>query len=245
MRVVEILSGVAAGATEPSDGAGVVRRFAACAIACAVAFGLGVDTARAAFAFGTAPKLPTLSTVTLNAKAQTVNTTMTNFSVIDTRGTKSGWNVTVAGQSGTGKSAVFAQYCPKAKCGSDSEGYVAAGKTLVANSLKLNSTGAKFSGGTGSAPTLQCSTACNVDSASAVKIASAATGGAGESTWTTTGFSATSLALAAPTTLKVLPNEEVYRVNILWTPSGCASGRETPTGSRARGRPSRVARSRR
>jgi hypothetical protein len=36
-------------------------------------------------------------------------------------------------------------------------------------------------------------------------------------TWLTTGFSATSLALATPTTLKVLPSEEVYRVNLLWT----------------------------
>jgi hypothetical protein len=55
-----------------------------------------------------------------------------------------------------------------------------------------------------------------VDHASAVKIASAAVN-AGMGTWLTTGFSATSLALATPTTLKVLPSEEVYRVNLLWT----------------------------
>src|ERR1700756_3033606 len=67
--------------------------------------------------FVTAPKLPTLPVVTLNAQAQTVTTTMNSFSVSDTRGTKSGWNVTVNGQSDTGKSAVFAQYCPKTKCG--------------------------------------------------------------------------------------------------------------------------------
>jgi hypothetical protein len=163
------------------------------------------------------PKLPTLTAVSLTGKSQSLNTTMANFSVIDTRGTKSGWNITTAGQSGTGKSAVFAQYCAKAKCGSDAEGYVPSGQKLPANSFTLNSTGAKFTGGTGSAPTLQCSTACHVDTASAVKIASAATGGAGESTWTTTGFSATSLALAVPTTLRALLNEEVYRVNILWT----------------------------
>jgi hypothetical protein len=193
------------------------HRVAACAIVFTSAFGLGVPAARAAFEFKTAPALPTLTSVTLNAKVQTVNTTMTNFAVTDTRGTKSGWNITVAGQSGEKKSVVFAQYCPKAKCGAESEGYVAAGQKLAANSLTLNSTGATFKGGTGSAPTLQCSTACNVDSATAVKIASAATGGAGESTWTTTGFSATSLALKAPTTLKALPAEEVYRVNILWT----------------------------
>ncbi len=193
------------------------HRVAACAIVFTSAFGLGVPAARAAFEFKTAPALPTLTSVTLNAKVQTVNTTMTNFAVTDTRGTKSGWNVTVAGQSGEKKSAVFAQYCPKANCGAATEGYIGGGQTLAANSLKLNSTGASFTGGTGSAPTFKCSAGCNVDSASAVKIASAATGGAGESTWTTTGFSATSLALTVPTTLKVLPSEEVYRVNILWT----------------------------
>jgi hypothetical protein len=197
--------------------ASATRRFATCAIALAALFGLDAQPVQAAFEFAGAPAFPTLTAVTLNAKSQTVNTTMTNLSVTDTRGTKSGWNVTVAGQAGEKKSAVFAQYCPKAKCASDPEGYVAGGQKMVANSLKLNSTGAKFAGGAGTAPTLQCSTACNVDSAAAVKIASAATGGAGESTWTTTGFSATSLALSVPTTLKKLASEEVYRVNILWT----------------------------
>jgi hypothetical protein len=167
--------------------------------------------------FGTAPALPAIPAITLNAKSQTPHATMASFSVTDTRGTKSGWNLTVAGQSGEKRSAVFAQYCPKAKCGSDSEGYVAGGKKMAANSLTLNSTGAKFAGGTGSAPTLQCSTACNIDSATAVKIVSAATGGAGESTWTASGFSATSLTLTAPTTLTALLNEEVYRVNVIWT----------------------------
>jgi hypothetical protein len=194
-----------------------VRLPALCLLVCACALNVGAGAADAAFEFGTAPKMPTLSSVTLNGKVQTVNTTMTNFSVIDTRGTKSGWNITVIGQAGVGKSAVFAQYCPKAKCGTDAEGYVAAGQKLAVNSLKLNSTGAKFAGGTGAAPTLQCAASCNVDSAAAVKIASAATGGAGESTWTTSGFSATSLALAVATTLRALANEEVYRVNLLWT----------------------------
>jgi len=195
----------------------MIRAATPCLVALAITLTLCAGTARAAFQFGTAPKLPTLTTVVINAKAQTSNTTMTNFSVTDTRGTLSGWNITVAGQSGTGKSAVFAQYCPKATCGTDNEGYITGGQKLAANSLKLNSTGAKFTGGSGTAPTLQCSTACNLDSAAAVKIASAATGGAGEGTWTTTGFSATSLALAVPTTLRALANEEVYRVNVLWT----------------------------
>jgi hypothetical protein len=183
----------------------------------AIAFAFGADAAYAAFEFSIAPKLPTLTAVTLNGKSQTVNSTMANFAVIDTRGTKSGWNVTAIGQSGTGKSAVFAQYCPKATCGSDPEGYVTGGQKMAASSLTLNSTGAKFTGGTGTAPTLQCASGCKLDSAAAVKVASAATGGAGETTWTTTGFSATSLALAVATTLRALKNEEVYRVNILWT----------------------------
>jgi hypothetical protein len=168
--------------------------------------------------FGTAPTLPGLAVVALNAHSQTTNTTMTNFAVTDTTGEGKGWNVTVQAQSGTGKSAVFEQYCPETGgCGSESFGYISGGKTLPANSLTLNSTGASFTGGTGAAPTLTCSAACNVDSATAVKVSSAATGGAGAGTWTTIGWSATSLALATATTLKTLPSKEIYRLNILWT----------------------------
>jgi len=169
--------------------------------------------------FSTAPAMPTLKEVTLTGGAQTTNTTMTFFGVDDATGSGSGWNTTVAGQSGSEKSAVFAQYCPTATCGSDSKGYVPSGATLPANSLTLTSTGASFSaqsGSTGTAPTLQCSGSCNVDSASAVKIASAAVN-AGMGTWLTTGFSATSLALATPSTLKALSNGELYRANLLWT----------------------------
>jgi hypothetical protein len=170
-------------------------------------------------AFSTTPAMPTLSSVTLKGEAQSTNTTMTNFGISDATGSGAGWNVTVAGQSGTKKSAVFAQYCPKATCGSDTEGYVASGATLPANSLTLNSTGASFTaekGSSGTGPELKCSTACNVDSASAVKIASAAEK-AGMGTFTTSGWSATSLTLSTPSTLKALANEEVYRVNLLWT----------------------------
>jgi len=169
--------------------------------------------------FSTAPAMPTLPEVTLTGGTQTTNATMTNFGVKDATGSGSGWNTTVAGQSGSEKSAVFAQYCPTATCGADTKGYVPSGATLPANSLILNSTGASFaaqSGSTGTAPTLQCSASCNVDSASAVKIASAAVN-AGMGTWLTTGFSGTSLALATPSTLKALSNGEVYRVNLLWT----------------------------
>jgi hypothetical protein len=169
--------------------------------------------------FSTTPAMPTLGAITLSGSAQTTNATMTNFGTADATGSGSGWNTTVAGQTGTGKSAVFKQYCPTATCGADPEGYVTGGATLAANSLTLNSTGATFaaqSGTTGTAPTLQCSSACNVDSAAAVKVASAALG-AGMGTWLTTGFTATSLALATPSTLKALSNGEVYRVNLLWT----------------------------
>jgi hypothetical protein len=169
--------------------------------------------------FLTAPALPTLSSITLNGKAQTTNTTMTPFVVVDATGSGSGWSLAVEGQSGAGKSAVFAQYCPKAKCASDAEGYVPGGQALSADSLTLNSTGAGFVpqlGTTGTAPTLQCSTACLLDHGTAVKVALAARE-AGLGTWLTTGFSATSLALSTPTTLKALPGEEVFRVNEAWT----------------------------
>ena len=192
-------------------------RLLAWTVICCAGAACLTPAAQAAFEFSSAPQLPTLTTVKLNGASQTVDSTMTSFAVIDTRGTKSGWNITAQGQTGTGKSAVFKQYCPKAKCGSESEGYVTGGQTMAANSLKLNSTGASLKGGTGSAPTFQCSAGCNLDSATAVKIVSAATGGAGEGTWTTSGFSTSSLALTVPTTLRALENEEVYRVNILWT----------------------------
>jgi hypothetical protein len=169
--------------------------------------------------FSTTPAFPTLGTVTLTGGTQTTNATMTNFGIADATGSGSGWNATVAGQAGAGKSVVFKQYCPTATCGADPEGYVTGGATLAANSLTLNSTGASFaaqSGSTGTAPTLQCAGVCNVDSGSAVKIASAAVS-AGMGTWLTTGFTATSLALSTASTLKALSNGEVYRVNLLWT----------------------------
>jgi WxL domain surface cell wall-binding len=177
------------------------------------------STSAGSLTFATAPAMPTLTSVTVNGSAQTTNTQMTNYTVQDATGTGNGWNVTVAGLGGAGNSAVFKQYCPTTTCGSDSQGYVAGGQTLPANSLTLSSTGASFSaqnGSTGSAPTLQCSSACNVDSASATKVASAAAS-AGMGTWATTGFGANSLALATPSTLIALSNGEVYRVNLVLT----------------------------
>src|SRR6478735_9076028 len=72
--------------------------------------------------FSTTPAMPTLGSITLNGAAQTTNSTMTNFGIADATGSGSGWNTTVAGQAGIGKSAVFKQYCPTATCGSDPEG---------------------------------------------------------------------------------------------------------------------------
>jgi hypothetical protein len=213
---------------------GISKRAVVAAAAVAITASLAPATALAAtsndqtqfsvtggsLSFSSAPALPTLTAITLNGQAQTTNTTMTNFTVLDATGSGAGWNVTVNGNAAGGKSAVFKQYCPSATCGSDSgPGYVAGGQTLAANSLTLASTGASFTGQngtTGTAPTLQCASACNVDSASAVKIASAAAS-AGMGTWATTGWSGTSLALSTPTSLKTLQTGEVYRVDLVWT----------------------------
>jgi hypothetical protein len=188
---------------------------------CGALLGAGALIVRAApagaLSFTESPALPVLPTVTINGGAQTAKTTMTNFSVTETFGESSGWNVTVNGQSGTERSAVFAQYCPNTLCGSSPKGYVSGGFTLAAGSLTLNSTGASFTGGSGTTPTLVCSTACNVDNATAVKIASRASGSSFGSTWKTTGFSSSSLSLSVKSTLRSLPASEVYRVNILWT----------------------------
>jgi hypothetical protein len=168
--------------------------------------------------FVTPPALPALPTLTLNGRTQSTTTAMTGFSVEDLRLLKAGWNLTAQGQTGAGRSAVFAPYCPKAKCGTAAEGYVPEGQALAKESLMLNSTGASFSGGLLTAPTLECSSGCALDSPTPVKIASETSGLlAGEGIWTAGGFSPTSLTLSTSPTLRTLPNEEVYRANILWT----------------------------
>lgn len=190
-----------------------VKARIAAALAAQGAVFIAAAPAHAVLAFGTAPKLPTLPSVTINGKSQTINATMAGFSV--TTSETAGWNVTVQGQTGAGKSAVFAQYCAAAKCGTEAEGYKPGGFTLPANSLTLNTTGAKFAGGTGTAPSFECAAGCHVDSATAVKIVSAPVKAGG--TWTASGFSTSSLQLAVPTTLRALAASQVYRVNILWT----------------------------
>jgi hypothetical protein len=173
-------------------------------------------------AFSTSPDVPNMPALTLNGQSQTLTAQMNNFSIIDATGSAAGWNLTVSGDSSAGKSQVFKQYCPNATCGTDSgPGYVSGGYTLSANSLTLDSTGAGFtalSGTTGTAPTHQCGSGCFVDAApgSPVKIISSASG-AGLGTYQTTGYGASSLSLSAPTTVRALQSNEVYRVDLVWT----------------------------
>jgi WxL domain surface cell wall-binding len=173
--------------------------------------------ATGALAFDVAPDTGTMPSVTLNGQAQTTTAQMSNVGVVDTTGSGSGWNVTVVGDGSAGKSAVFKQYCTQAGgCGAHPFGYVSGGQALPAASLKLSSTGASFTGANGTAPTLQCSSPCSVDAAATTKIASAASG-AGLGPWRTTGFGANSLSLSTDTTLRALPANEVYRVDLLWS----------------------------
>src|SRR3954463_8376278 len=170
--------------------------------------------------FGTAPDVPNLPALTLNGQAQTLNGQMASYSMSDGTGSGSGWNVSVIGDTAGGKSPVFKVYCPNATCGSDTgPGYPAGGASLAANSLTLNSTGAAFTpqhGTPGTAPTHQCNSGCNVDSASTSKVVSAAVN-AGMGTYQANTYSATSLALSTPTTVKALQTNEVYRVDLVWS----------------------------
>jgi WxL domain surface cell wall-binding len=169
--------------------------------------------------FGTAPTLPSLGTVVLNGQAQTKTAKMNNFSVIDSPGSSDvGWNVTVQGDTSAGKSDVFKQYCPPASapCGTDPAGYVTSGRSLAANSLTLSTSGASWSGGTGGTPTFNCASACFVDAASAQKIAQAANA-AGTGQWSASGFGNSSVSLSVPTTVRVLPTNEQYHTDLVWT----------------------------
>lgn len=174
-----------------------------------------------ALAFSSSPNVPDFSALTLNGQAQTLNAQMANFSVADASGAAAGWNVTVVGDGSGGKSAVFKQYCNSGSaCGAHTaNAYVAGGAVLAANSLTLNSSGAGFTaqnGTTGTPPSHSCNSGCFVDSASAVKVVSAATS-AGMGTYQANTYSATSLALATPSNLSVLPTNEVYRVDLVWS----------------------------
>src|SRR3954462_9641968 len=100
---------------------------------------------------------------------------MSNFTVDDTTGSGSGWNVTVAGDASGGKRDVLRQYCTQdGGRRAPPFGYVGRGFTLPAASLKLSTTGASFTGANGTAPTFQCGSPCSVDATAATQIASAA-----------------------------------------------------------------------
>lgn len=166
--------------------------------------------------FSTAPNTPNLPTVTLDGTAQTDSATMANWGVSQTLAA-TGWNVTVAGDTGAGRSAVFKQYCPNANCGSHSgPGYVSGGHTFAAGSLTLDSSGADWTGGLGTKPSNLCDSGCSMDTATPVKVANISGGLLG--TWTTTGYSSSSLQVSVPTTTRALPEPgEVYRVDLVWT----------------------------
>jgi hypothetical protein len=175
--------------------------------------------------FGTAPDVPSFPALTLNGQAQTLNAGMASFSIVDASGSGSGWSVTSNGDATGSRSAVFKQYCSNggSTCGSDpANSYVTGGATLAADSLTLSSTGASFTaqnGTSGTAPAHQSSSACALDvtGASPTKIVSAAVG-AGMGTYQANSYNATtSLAVSAPTTVKALPVNEIYRLDLLWS----------------------------
>jgi hypothetical protein len=205
-----------------------VSALAVCVLPAAALGATATDTTQFAvtaggLTFSSAPNVPDdLTTVALNGQAQTTNSQMTNYAIQDATGSGSGWNLTVVGNTGGGLSPVFKQYCPTVgACGADAgQSYVAGGATLPANSLTLSSAGgATFTGQngtTGTAPTHQCASGCFVDAGSAVKVVSAAAS-AGMGTWQANSYSASSLSLATPSTLKALSNGEKYHVDLLWT----------------------------
>jgi hypothetical protein len=187
---------------------------AVCALAACVlpATALGAnDTTQFSVSAGaltltSAPNYPDLGALTLNGQAQTLSAQMGNFTVADATGSGAGWNVTVVGDTTGGKSPVFKRWT----------GSAYGTEALPANSLTLSSTGASFSaqnGTTGTAPTHSCGSGCFVDAASPVKLASAALN-AGMGTYATSGYGASSLSLAAPSTIKAI-GSDVYRVDLV------------------------------
>jgi hypothetical protein len=186
----------------------------ACALAACVlpASALGAnDTTQfsvtaGALSLSSAPDYPNLPNLTLNGQAQTLTAQMGNFTVADATGSGAGWNVTVQGNTAGGFSPVFKRH----------NGTSYGSEALAANSLTLTSTGASFSaqgGSTGTAPTHSCNSGCFVDSATPVKLASAAAN-AGMGTFASTGYGASSLSLSAPTTIKAI-GSDVYRLDLV------------------------------
>jgi hypothetical protein len=172
--------------------------------------------------FGQPPGVIEVPSLTLDGETQAVSTKMANFAVTDASGTAEGWGLTVSGDASPGHSPVLKQFCMVAICGSLSgPAYVPSGATLPAGSLMLDSRGAGFTpegGSSGSAPSHQCNGGCFVDAppdAPSNVITAGAGGGMG--TFSTSGFSNSSLRLVAPGSAHGLPRGQVYRVDLSWT----------------------------
>ncbi len=172
--------------------------------------------------FGKPPGVTDVPSLTLNGESQAISSKMTNFAVTDASGTAEGWGLTVSGDDSPGHSPVLRQYCPLASCGSLSgPAFVPGGSTLPADSLMLDSRGAGFTpvgSSSGSAPAQQCNSGCFVDAPPKAPSKIVAAGaGRGMGTFATTGFSSSSLRLAAPGTAQQLAHRQVYRVDLSWT----------------------------
>jgi hypothetical protein len=172
--------------------------------------------------FGQPPGVPEAPSLTLNGETQAASTQMANFVVTDASGTAEGWGLTVSGDSSPGHSPVLRQFCTVAICGMvRGPGFVPSGATLPPDSLVLDSRGAGFTpegGSSGSAPSHQCNGGCFVDAppdAPSKVIAAGAGGGMG--TFSTSGFSSSSLRLVAPGSTRGLPRGQVYRIDLSWT----------------------------
>lgn len=132
----------------------------------------------------TNPVVANFTGVTLNGAAQTTTAAVGAFSVNDATGTGSGWNVTV-------QASQLAQYDSTLNAGAG--GYVTGGRTLALNSLSLPASTVASPNTTSPDPSITAGPYL-IDSASAVKVASAAANeGMGEYD-----FSAATLTLSLP-----------------------------------------------
>lgn len=112
----------------------------------------------------TNPVVANFTGVTLNGAAQTTTAAVDAFSVNDATGTGGGWNVTV-------QASQLAQYDSTLNAGAG--GYVTGGRTLALNSLSLPASTVASPNTTSPDPSITAGPYL-IDSASAVKVASAA-----------------------------------------------------------------------
>jgi hypothetical protein len=187
--------------------------------------------ALAALEFTLEPDIPALGSVTLTGGSQINTAQMPAWEVRDSNLVSFGWHVTGQGDDSSGRSAVFKEYCTDGAAtngcnaavgGGPGPGYVSGGASLAAGSLTLDSTGASFTG-SGDPPEHLCSAGCTLDATTGSSVASAGVGD-GRGTWRAEGYSASSLSLSLPSTLRFVGSgNKLYRVDVLWT---LASGPE-------------------